>query len=211
MLRVLLLFALVNTALPGGLTAQVASDNSSAAAETLTLQPGDSIRLAIWREPDMSGGFLVNENGIATLPLLGDVQVTEIPLGQLRERLLEDYRELLRNPSIQVTMLRKVLVLGEVKAPGPYAVDPTESILGVIALAEGPTSAGNPENIRVVRNGNIVVEQASPGLTLSELRIRSGDQIVVQPRSWLARNRGFLVSILLAVPSVVYTISRIGR
>lgn len=210
MLRVLLLLALAIPALPAGLAAQVASETPSAPDETLTLQPGDSIRLAVWREPDMSGGFLVNENGIATLPLLGDVQVTDIPLGRLRERLLEDYRELLRNPSIQVTMLRKVLVMGEVNTPGPYAVDPTESLLGVIALAEGPTSAGNPENIHIVRDGRVVVEQASPGLTLSELQIRSGDQIVVQPRSWLARNRGFVVSILLAVPSVVYTITLIG-
>lgn len=184
---------------------------SSASAETgvVTLQPGDSIRIEIWREEDLSGGFLVNENGVATLPLLGEKRVTDIPVDRLREVLIEDYRELLRNPSIQIIPLRKVLVLGEVNNPGPYAVNPTESVLGVIALAGGATDAGNPRDIRIVRGGEIIMEQAPPGLALSDLGIRSGDQVVVQPRSWLARNRSFVVSVLLAVPSVIFTISRI--
>lgn len=200
--------------MPGVLKAQNTTSNNAptpAMADAVTLQPGDEIRLAVWREPDMNGQFLVDENGIATLPLLGDVRVTDIPLDSLRVRLLSDYRELLRNPSIQITPLRKVLVLGEVNAPGSYAVSPTASLLGVIAQAEGATEAGNPRNIQIMRDGEVFVKQAPPGSTLNALQIRSGDQIEVQPRSWLSRNRSFVVSLLLAIPSVVYTISRINQ
>lgn len=211
MLRAILLSVLLISGLPGLAAPQDGSGSSGAAhSGAVTLQPGDSIRLTVWREPDMSGGFLVDENGVATLPLLGEIQVTDIPLDVLRERLLHDYRELLRNPSIEITPLRKVLVLGEVNLPGPHAVNPTESLLGVVALAGGPTNEGNPRSIQIVRDGRVINDRASPSVTLNELQVRSGDQIVVRPRSWLSRNRSFVVSLLLAIPSVVYTITRIN-
>jgi polysaccharide export outer membrane protein len=211
MLRAAALLLLAIPLLVGSLTAQSsASLDKPQDPATVTLRPGDSIRLEVWREKDMSGSFLVDENGVATLPLLGEVKISEIPLTELRERLLSEYRRLLRNPSIQIIPLREVLVMGEVRQPGPYSVDPTESLMGVVAMAEGPTGAGDPRNIEIVRGGQTVVKRAAPGKTLTELAVRSGDQIVVHPRSWLSRNRSFVVSLLLALPSVVYTISRIN-
>lgn len=164
------------------------------------------IHVEVWREEDLSGCFTVDEAGVVTLPLLGEKKVTQIPMRRLRDMLLEEYRVQLRNPSIQITPLRTVLVLGEVNKPGPYEVDPTTTLIGVVALAEGANPDGNLKNIQVVRGGRVIMDRVAVGSTLSNLDIRSGDQIVVQPRSWLARNRSFIVSVLLAVPSVIYTI-----
>lgn len=175
----------------------------------VALQPGDIVKIEIWREDELSGEFLIDENGVVTLPLLGEKQVTGIPMSQLRDVLAEEYRKQLRNPSIQITPLRTVLVMGEVNKPGPYEVDPTATLIGVVALAEGATGAGNLKRIRIVRDGRAISERVNAAATLDNLEVRSGDQIVVGARSWFARNTTFIVSVLLAIPSLIYTISLI--
>jgi protein involved in polysaccharide export with SLBB domain len=183
----------------------------SAAAADVYLEPGDVVRVAIWREDDLSGDFLVDENGLVTFPLLGEQQVTEIPIRQLRETLLSAYRVYLRNPSINVTPLRRINVLGEVNRPGSYEVDPTVSLIGVVAMAAGPTGMGDIKRIRVVRNGQVIHGDVAPESSLGSLGVRSGDQIMVAQRNWLARNTPLVVSVLLTIPSVIYTITMIRR
>ena len=192
--------------------APAAAQTSTAASATdpVTLQPGDLIQIDVWREEDLSGIFPVNECGVVTLPMLGDKQVTHIPMDELRDVLIGEYRVQLRNPSIQIIPLRKVLVLGAVNKPGPYEVDPTTSVLGVIAQAEGVAPGGNVKQIRILRGGEVIQERVAPEVALSNLDVRSGDQIEVGQRSWLERNRSFVVSVLLAIPSVIYTITRIN-
>ncbi len=41
------------------------------------VHPGDLIELRIWREPDMSGEYLVSRLGVAVFPRLGEVTVSE--------------------------------------------------------------------------------------------------------------------------------------
>jgi polysaccharide export outer membrane protein len=168
-------------------------------AEEITLQPGDLVRVQIWREGDLSGDFLVDQNGIVTLPLLGEQRVTGIPIGELRTVLLQQYRVELRNPSINITPLRRVNVLGEVTNPGLYPVDPTISLVEVVAQAGGATELGDIRRIRIVRGEKVIREGIRPGETLSTLDIRSGDQILVERRTWLDRNSTSLLTAVISV------------
>ncbi len=68
--------------------------------QELALSPGDVVRISIWREPDLSGEFLVDEDGVVTLPLLGKRSVLNVPLSRLRDTLIADYGVQLRNPSV---------------------------------------------------------------------------------------------------------------
>lgn len=205
MLRLISILIFATVFSPSSLECQASYPGSTVP----TLQPGDVIKVEVWREVDLSGEFTVDENGIVTLPLLGTVQVTNIPLPRLRDTLLERYQKELRNPSINIVPLRNVLVLGDVNKPGAYRVDPTTTVLGVIALAEGIASGGSVNRIQVRRGEEIVEQRVKPGASLSALGVRSGDQVFVGSRSWFSRNRSFVVSLLLALPSVVYTITRI--
>ncbi|HEX2094465.1 MAG TPA: polysaccharide biosynthesis/export family protein [Longimicrobiaceae bacterium] len=181
-------------------------------SDSVTLRPGDVIRVAIWREEDLSGDFPVNERGVVVLPLLGEQNVTGTPLERLREVLIERYRAQLRNPSIQITPLRRVMVLGEVAKPGLQEVDPTITLAGAIALAGGPTSNGDMRRIRVVRNGAVLRERAAMETQLSSMDIRSGDQIFVGRRGWVERNSAVLVSSAISATLFLATlfISRSG-
>jgi polysaccharide export outer membrane protein len=95
--------------------------------EDATLLPGDVVRVQIWKEEDLSGDYMIDENGTITLPLLGQQRVAGMPVSRLRDTLIEQYRVQLRNPSINITPLRRLHVLGEVQKPGIYPVDLTVS------------------------------------------------------------------------------------
>lgn len=177
-------------------------------SEEATLMPGDAVKVLIWREEELSGEFPVDATGRVTLPLLGDLMVTGMHTGVLRDSLIVLYRQQLRNPSITVTPLRRINVLGEVNKPGLYPVDPTITLAGAVAIAGGASSEGDIQKILVFRQGESRPERVSSLSRLDRVRIRSGDQIVVQRRNWFDRNSALVVSMLLSATSIVVTLIR---
>ncbi len=174
----------------------------------LILMPGDVIEVAIWREEDLSGQFLVDSDGYVTLPLLGQRAVTGSSWHTVRDRLLEAYREELRNPSIELTPLRRIYVLGEVNEPGLYPVDPTVSLAGAVAMAGGASPEGDLRNLRVVRGGALVLDGIRSETALASLDVRSGDEIFVGRRNWFSRNSQFVISAMLSLSAIIVTFSR---
>ena len=201
-MRALILLLVTLVAVSSSLRAQTPS------APSVALRPGDVISVEVWREEDLTGEFLVNENGDVTLPLLGEIHVVDVPLAQLRDSLIAAYRRELRNPSIVITPLRRIYVLGEVTEPGLYNVDPTISLAGAIAMAGGANTQGDLDNIRVVRGDGQVRAGLRMDSQLSEADVRSGDQIFVGRRSWFDRNSTFIVSALLSITSIVISLVR---
>lgn len=202
---VLVLLAL-GTLLPGAGAAQTMPGDGSLSSQTL--RPGDVVRLAIWREPDFSGEFTVDRSGVIVLPRLGDVQVLDLDPGTLKETLLEGYRRYLVNPSIEITILRRVNVMGAVQRPGLYPVDPTVTIADVLALAGGSTPIGDPSKIRLIRDGEVISTTLGEGTRIGESPIRSGDQIVVPERSWITRNAGVVAASISAVVTLIVAFTR---
>ena len=176
------------------------------AADATTMAPGDIVRVEIWQERDISGDFLVHPNGNAVLPLLGEQRMAGIPVGVLRDSLRVRYRRLLKNPSINITPLRRVQVLGEVMRPGVYVMDPTVSLSGLIAMASGANINGDVRKISIMRDGQVYRPRIGAGMTLMEADIRSGDQVVVGQKSWAVRNSVFLVGMIPGALLTVLTV-----
>ena len=176
-------------------------------SDVVTLLPGDVVRVHIWREEDLSGEFLVDETGVVTLPLLGERRVSGMPMRQLRDQLIADYREQLRNPSITIVPLRRINVLGEVNQPGLYLADPTITLAGAIGLAGGTSPNGSMSRIRVVRNGQVIQNRPGAAVALNTIDVRSGDQIFVGSRSWLSQNAPDVISAALSVTTFIITIA----
>jgi protein involved in polysaccharide export with SLBB domain len=183
--------------------AQAAPD--PAGTDRVSLAPGDVLRVEIWREKDLSGDFQVDTRGAVTLPLLGERRVAGVPMAQLREQLLADYRVTLRNPSIGLVPLRRVNVLGEVNRPGSYLVDPTVSLAGAVALAGGTNGGGDLRRIRIVRDGTVIPGRVAPEASLTVADVRSGDQIFVDRRSWWERNSGIFTSAVVSTTLSIVT------
>jgi polysaccharide export outer membrane protein len=191
------------TAIPS-LSALTAQEAPARAGAEAVLQPGDLVRLKIWREPDLSGDYRVDENGVAVFPKVGPLPVARLSPNSLRSHLVSDYDRYLQNPSIEVTLLRRVNVLGEVKNPGLYDVDPTMSVADVLAMAGGVTTEGNPKKIELLRQGKHKPVQLTPQSRLADAPLRSGDQLRIPERSWLSRN-GTVVAAGITAAALVTT------
>ena len=167
------------------------------------LRPGDVIRLRIWREPDLSGDFPVDETGTVTFPKIGTFRVFDYTTAALKAKLLESYAVYLRNPSVEVTMLRRINVLGAVQRPGLYPIDPTMTIADALAMAGGATPSGDQHHVVLVRNGVRVTEALSAETSIAETALRSGDQLFVPERSFIVRNSGLVAASLSVTASLI--------
>ena len=185
------------------------TDPRSQAAATATepehigLQPGDLISINIWREPDLSGDFLVDERGRAVLPRLGTVDVTGRSAEEVVDTLTASFARYLKNPSIRVSVLRRVSIQGEVRNPGLYPVDATVTVSDALALAGGLTATADQNKIRLVRGGQIMDVKIDPETVVQRSPIRSGDQIVVGQKSWLARYSAVIVATLITATAII--------
>jgi protein involved in polysaccharide export with SLBB domain len=155
----------------------------------LSLYPGDAVKLQIWQEPDLSGVFRVDENGVLTLPLLGARPTADLSADELKAQLLKDYSIHLKNPSIEVSILRRISLIGEVQKPGLYDVDPAMRVGDLVALAGGVSADGNPRNIDIRRDGMEVADDLELGAVIGN-RVRAGDQVIVNEKSWFSQNSG---------------------
>ena len=195
-------------ALAPALSAQTAPNTAVAAGSQGVLRSGDLVRLKIWREPDLSGDFQVNESGEVVFPKVGPVRVTELSPDSLKRSLLDAYSVYLRNPSIEITLLRRVQVMGAVRNPGLYPVDPTLSLGDVLALAGGATSQGNTKKFQLRRGDQEITGTITAATRVADTQLRSGDQIFVPERSWFSRNTWVVAGVLSATTSVLVAVLR---
>jgi protein involved in polysaccharide export with SLBB domain len=171
-------------------------------------RPGDKVRLRIYREPDLSGEFTVPEDGGVDFPKIGPVRVDRMSTDSLRSLLIAEYSHSLRDPAIEVTVLRRVNVTGAVRNPGFYYADPTVTVQGALALAGGVTPEGNKNKLELQRGNQRTAISLSDGRSLADSPIQSGDQVSAPERSWLSRNTALVVSGVTGLAVVAVTLIR---
>ncbi|MNS33946.1 Polysaccharide biosynthesis/export protein [compost metagenome] len=101
-------------------------------------------------------GYLADNNGEITIPLVGKVKVTDLTTQEAADVLTEKLNKYLVEPTVNVRILNfKVSVLGEVNRPAVYTV-PNERITlpEAIALAGDLSIYGQRKNIMVIRETN---------------------------------------------------------
>ena len=183
-------------------TPLVADSGRGDAPSAEPLAPGDAIQLAFSREPDLGGDFPVDENGTVTLPLLGVRTVRQRAPTELKQSLLVEYAQQIRNQDVRITMLRRVRILGAVKNPGLYRVDPTMTVVDAVALAGGATEQGKVKRVQLYRGGHVVDSNIDLNARLLP-QLHSGDQLIVPERSWFSRNGVYVVAAGISAAAIV--------
>lgn len=184
----------------------VASPQAPGSADALL--PGDVIDIDIWQEETLSGEFTVDESGTVVLPLIGARNVAGVSAQDLREQLVADYAVYLNNPSINVKLLRRITVSGEVRVPGLYTVDATLSIADLIARAGGINTDADAEKILLFRDDQRLELDLNGATVVGEAGLRSGDRVSVGKRGWLGRNLPSVVGIVSIISNVVLIATR---
>ena len=151
------------------------------------LQPGDALRITVWRQAELSGEFLIADDGTIGHPLLREVQVAGLPVASAEQRVREYLERLGTTPQFVVEPLLRVMVGGEVRSPTLYRLPPATSVAEAVALAGGVTERGRLDRVRVFRDGReFLVDLTRPEGGAAQSPIRTGDQIFVEARqSWI--------------------------
>lgn len=183
-----------------------------AASTVNSLNPGDVLRITVWRKPELSGEFIIATDGTVSHPLYRSVRVTGIPLSAVETRIRDFLATLEENPQFVVEPLLRVAVAGEVRQPNVYNLRPETSLAQAVAIAGGTTDRGRRDRVVLVRdNRDAIVNLRKPDQTGAGMLVRSGDQVVVERESRPWDTVGPIVSILGATAAIVSVILYNGR
>ncbi len=120
------------------------------------VQAGDELEVSVWKEADLQRDVLVQPDGSFSFPLIGEVDAGGRTIASIRDEIkgrLEKYI-----PDLVVTVLIKnvqgnrIYVIGEVKNPGAYVMNPNVNVIQALSLAGGITAFADQNGIRIIRN-----------------------------------------------------------
>ena len=118
------------------------------------LRPGDHVIIVVYGQDALGGDFEVRPGGEVVLPSIGPVPAAGGTPEQLAALIRDRMKGLLTDPRVSVALsLRKTIisVIGEVKAPGQYELNPGENVLQALARAGGVGIFANEDCIYVIR------------------------------------------------------------
>ncbi len=158
------------------------------------LGEGDSVRITVFQNPDLTTETRISERGTITFPLIGEISLAGLtPAGaeaRIAKQLIEGKFVLKPQVSLNVVRVRsrQVSVLGQVARPGRYALDDTSSSLtDILALAGGISPSGDDNvTVMVTRNGKTakldidVPTMYRTGDLSRNVQLENGDAIFVQ-------------------------------
>jgi polysaccharide biosynthesis/export protein len=208
-MRTLLLLPLLFLCLTAMPTETFAQTPAPDAQQTMLL-PGDSVRVVVWRKPEMSGDFIVAPDGSITHPLYRAVRVGGVPFSTAESNVRTFLARFEQDPQFVLEPLVRVAVSGEVGRPQVFALRPETSIAEAVAQAGGPNQFGRRDRVRVLRREGgdrqreIFVDLLNPQGSAASLRVRSGDQIVVD------RRRSMFRDVLLPALGLIGSVASIG-
>ncbi len=164
-----------------------------AAGKTLLLGAGDTVRIAVFQNSELTLETRVDGEGRITYPFVGSVEVagrTTSELERIVARGLEQ-NNVLKRPQVSVTLAQfrsqQVAVLGYVNRPGQYVLDMAYSVTGALAQAGGVAPGGADVAVlsrlqdgRTTLTEIDLVQMYRPGATrVEDLAMQQGDVLYV--------------------------------
>lgn len=160
--------------------------------------PGDNLTIFVWRNPEISGSFIVRPDGKVTTSLVEDIEVSGRTPTMLARQLEEQLSTYINNPRVTVSVGRfqgpfseQVRVIGE--ATNPSAINYTENmtLLDLMIAVGGLTEFASGNNAKLVR----VIDGKQTTFEINiEALIKDGDikenidmlpgDIIIIPEAW---------------------------
>jgi polysaccharide export outer membrane protein len=180
--------------LPAWITLAVLAFAAPAHAEADVLGPGDSVRVTVFQNPELTTETRLSQQGTIRIPLIGLVDLQGLSSSDAATRITNRLRDgqFLNDPQVTLTVLqvrsRQVSVLGHVARPGRYALDDTSNRLtDVLALAGGVTPSGD-DTVTVITSRDGKPEKIGIDVSTmyrnadmsSNIEVKNGDTIFVQ-------------------------------
>ena len=174
------------------------------------LRAGDLLKIHIYRDSELSGEYQIDARGTVQIPGIGVIRAAGLDPLEVKERLAEALRARgFSQPELAVYPLVRVSVLGEVRNPSLYSVDPGTSLIQLVTLAGGPTERANLQKTRVVREGrafDVNLESALTGSSSGRVVLNSNDVVYVPRKTGFTRET---LTFVLTTLSVALSVANI--
>ena len=175
------------------------------------LRPGDLLKIAVFRDKELSGDYQIDARGYVQIPGLGVIKAAGLEPTDVTDRLrLALVERGFARPEISVQPMIRVSVLGEVRSPNVYPVDPGTSLLQLLTVAGGPTDRAKLKDTRVIREGRafrVDMEAGLKGSAAGRIVLYSNDVVVVARKKGLT---GENLGLTLTAASLLLTILNIA-
>ena len=197
-----LLLFLAIAMLAGGcaatLDAPPATTTASVSSTDYIIGPGDTLRIFVWRNPDVSAEVPVRPDGKISTPLVEDMQAVGKTPTQLARDIEQDLGRYLKNPVATVTVIQfvgnfneQIRVVGQAPEPQALTYRDDLSLLDVMIEVGGLSEFAAGNGAKLVRRsgsgretlGVRLEDLLNKGDMSANLEMQPGD-IVVIPESW---------------------------
>ncbi|MDY7031719.1 MAG: polysaccharide biosynthesis/export family protein [Thermodesulfobacteriota bacterium] len=119
------------------------------------LGSGDRIAIKVWRNDDLNREVQIDPSGNIYFPLAGEIHASGLTISQLREEITKRLSKYLINPYVDVNVSnlssQKIHVLGEVRSPGTFTLEPDTMAWEAVSKAGGFTTDANKKKVLLVR------------------------------------------------------------
>ncbi|HTI06562.1 MAG TPA: polysaccharide biosynthesis/export family protein [Gemmatimonadales bacterium] len=172
------------------------------------LQPGDEVRIRVWRDSEMSGEIGIAPDGTLIHPVYRTLRVTGLPLADVEARIRTFLQRYQTEPQFVAEPLFRVTVGGEVEKPSLYFLPPDVTVRQVVAIAGGATERGRSDRVRLLSGGRQRTISLKGDDPEGNLPIRSGDQFIVESRGSVFRD---ILAPLIAIAGSAAAIINVSR
>jgi polysaccharide export outer membrane protein len=168
------------------------SQASAQAVPTYTLNAGDTLDIAVWKEEDLTKkDVIVRPDGMFSFPLAGEINAVGHTVAQVEEQISSRLKKYIPEPVVSVSVKNldgcRVYVIGQVSKPGSFVMNPRFSVLQALSLAGGLTPFAAANDIIILRgNGNAQnilpfhYGEVTKGRALNQnVLLEAGDVVVV--------------------------------
>jgi polysaccharide biosynthesis/export protein len=165
--------------------------NELKAEQIYHIGPGDHLEISVWRDESLSREVVVPPDNKISFPLIGDINVTNMTVADLRSAITKKLSEFI--PDATVTVIIKEIhslrayVIGKVIRPGDFDIRLDTDVMQILSMAGGLNPYADPDKILIIRRIGSKIEKipfnyskVAKGQNLNQnIILKSGDIVVV--------------------------------
>ena len=124
-------------------------------ANTYVIGADDSLQVAVWQEPSLSGTYPVRPDGKISLVLVGDIPAAGLTPMHLAHDITLKLKKYIQDPIVAVVVAavksQRIYLIGQVGHVGPIVLAPGMTPLQAIAEAGGLSPFSSGKHIYILR------------------------------------------------------------
>lgn len=174
---------------------------SMATPENYSLGPGDELIVDVWGASQNTMRLEISPDGYVNIANVGPVYLAGMTIQEARRVLKQELGRIYADAGnqIQVTLGKirtiQVNVMGEVVAPGTYALSSLSTVFYALYVAGGVSDIGSLRNVQVARGGRTVArldvyDYILKGQIRDDIRLQDGDVVMVPTFEELVKIKG---------------------